>query len=300
MRELAEMMNGNKKGMTDDHKAESNYALKAWHNKPMGMNRKDGIINLTAQTRIRAEESVRLHKSSGHMGMTAMHEDLGHELFNTHSTSRDMMKNRFTITRQDEDMIKIEGARMATEAFENCNDNGEKVTETDDEMDRMNKITINEDEEINHDDENKMDMFKDQVRESYVIAKESKGRDVRRSTRNMKTFFTILKTYAMLPVITSVLKTRHNAENARTSVNANKRRHVKETKQEQDLKIRRIGDDWYGEMKKDGPIISKAFIIELGKKFELYTTDVDNLGIGGTSRNESYAQTEATTLAIHN
>ena len=43
------------------------------------------------------------------------------------------------------------------------------------------KNMINEDNEINQDTENKIDMFKDAVRESYVITKDSQGRDVRRS-----------------------------------------------------------------------------------------------------------------------
>ena len=81
----------------------------------------------------------------------------------------------------------------------------------------------------------------------------------------MKSFFNLLRAFAMLPVMTAVLKTRYNEENAKILVNANKRRNEKETKQEQDTKIRRIRDDWYGEMKKDGPIICKAYRMSLRK-----------------------------------
>ena len=90
MRELAEMMNRTKKGMTDDHEVDSDNALKAWRNKLKGMTRNDGTINLTAQERIRADEAVRFHKISGHMGTLVMYEALDHGLFNTHLISRDM------------------------------------------------------------------------------------------------------------------------------------------------------------------------------------------------------------------
>ena len=50
------------------------------------MTRNDGKINLSAQERIRADEAVRFHKTSGHMGTQPMNDGLDHGLFNTHQS----------------------------------------------------------------------------------------------------------------------------------------------------------------------------------------------------------------------
>ena len=59
-------------------------------NKSRGTTRNNRSINFSAQERLRADEAVKFHRTSGHIGEQQMYEGLDHGIYNTHLTSRDM------------------------------------------------------------------------------------------------------------------------------------------------------------------------------------------------------------------